>query len=33
MDLYNSLRYLLTLKLQKIWTGKQRQRQTIYGNT
>ena len=33
MDLYNSLRYLLTLKLQKIWTEKQRQRQTIYGNT
>ena len=27
------LRYLLTPKLQKTWTGKQRQSQTIYGNT
>ena len=31
--LYNNLRHLLTLKLQKIWTGRQRNSQTICGNT
>ena len=31
--LYNNLGYLLTFKLQKIWTWRQRQSQTNYGNT